>query len=329
MTAGTRHLSPAIRQGLVTTAKLAVSAALLAVLLSRTDLPGLARQVAQASLPWLAAAFGVYLAHLVVASWRWLLLLGAQGTRFAGRRLFSSYLVATFFNNFLPSNIGGDVIRISDTAGRLGSKTLATTVVLIDRGIGLLGLVLVAAVGATLSAGGKGGPLPVWPSSWLWVGLALAMAVSAPALLAPAGVGHLLQPLRVFHPEWVGERISRITDALGRLRDRPSALAGCFAGAVVVQGILVLYYAAVARALAIPIPLAHMAVLVPLSFVVQMLPVSLNGFGVREATFSFYFGRLGLPIESAMALSLLATGLIMLLSLLGAGVYVGRRGARS
>lgn len=328
MTPGSRRLPPALRQALVTTAKLAVSAALLAVLLSRTDIRGLVAQVAQASPLWLAAAFGVYLAHLAVGSWRWRLLLDAQGSPFALRQLFSSYLVATFFNNFLPSNIGGDVVRIADTAGRLGSKTLAATIVLIDRGIGLLGLVLVAAVGASLTAGSQGAALPVWPS-WLWLGLLLAVVVSAPAVIAPAGLGRLLQPLRVFHPEWVGERITRVTDLLGRFRARPLALAGCFAGAVVVQVILVAYYAAVARALAIPIPLAHVAVLVPLSFIVQMLPVSMNGFGVREATFSFYFGRLGLPLESAMALSLVATGLIMLLSLLGAGVYVGRRGAKT
>ena len=62
----------------------------------------------------------------------------------------------------------------------------------------------------------------------------------------------------------------------------------------------------------------------PISFVVQMLPVSVNGFGVREATFSFYFTRLGLPIESALLLSLVAPALMMLFSLTGAAVYVAR-----
>ncbi|HSK08465.1 MAG TPA: lysylphosphatidylglycerol synthase transmembrane domain-containing protein [Vicinamibacterales bacterium] len=305
------------------TAKIVVSAALMAALLSQTNLGGLAREVAHASPSWLLVALAVYLASLGVATWRWHLLLGAQGTRFGGRTLFCSYLVALFFNNFLPSNIGGDVVRIGDTAARLGSKTLAATIVLIDRGIGLIGLVLVAALGATLAAGGTGAPVPVWPS-WLWAGLLAAMILSAPAVIAPAGVGRLLQPLTVFHPEWVGDRITRVTDTLGRFRARPSALGACFAGAVVVQAVLVLYYAAVAHALGIPISLWHLAVLVPVSFLVQMLPVSMNGFGVREATFSFYFGRLGLPIESAMALSLLATGLTMFLSLLGAGVYVAR-----
>ncbi len=110
-------------------------------------------QVARsASLPWLSGALALYLLMIAVSAWRWGLLLDAQGVHLPFSRLSSSFLVATFFNNFLPSNIGGDVIRIADTAPAAGSKTLATTVVLIDRGIGLLGLVLIAALGATLGA---------------------------------------------------------------------------------------------------------------------------------------------------------------------------------
>ena len=62
----------------------------------------------------------------------------------------------------------------------------------------------------------------------------------------------------------------------------------------------------------------------PLSIVVQMLPVSVNGFGLREATFSLYFSRLGLPIESAVLLSLMGAALLMIFSLSGAAVYVSR-----
>jgi hypothetical protein len=67
-----------------------------------------------------------------------------------------------------------------------------------------------------------------------------------------------------------------------------------------------------------------MAVVVPMSFLVQMLPISVNGFGLREATFSFYFTRLGLPIEAALVVSLVGAGLVMLFSLSGAAVYVTR-----
>jgi hypothetical protein len=87
----------------------------------------------------------------------------------------------------------------------------------------------------------------------------------------------------------------------------------------------VAFYAAVAYSISIPIPIAQLAVLVPVSFVVQMLPVSVNGFGVREATFSYYFVTLGLPVDSALALSLLGYATILAFSLSGAIVYGTQR----
>src|SRR5205809_5988211 len=105
-----------------------------------------------ASPLWIVGALALYFLVVAIASWRWRILLVAQHLYLSFRTLFASYLVATFFNNFLPSNIGGDVIRIRDTAKAAGSKTLAATIVLVDRGIGLLGLVFVAAVGATVAA---------------------------------------------------------------------------------------------------------------------------------------------------------------------------------
>jgi uncharacterized protein (TIRG00374 family) len=306
-------------------AKLVVSLGLLGILFSRTDVGSIWAHVSHASVTWLAAGILLYALAVLLATWRWGLLCDAQRIPIDNRRLLGSYLVANFFNNFLPSNIGGDVIRIRDTAGPAGSKTLATTVVLFDRAIGLMGVVLVAAIGATAAAGAStASALPVWPS-WLWASFLIATLVGAPALIAPEGVGRLLQPLTVFHPEWVGDRISLITGTLERFRDRPSALFGGFAGALMVQAVMVLLYAAVAQSFSIPISTWHLAVLVPVSFVVQMLPVSVNGFGVREATFSFYFSRIGLPIGSAIALSLGAQALIMLFSLTGAGCYVVRR----
>jgi hypothetical protein len=110
-----------------------------------------------------------------------------------------------------------------------------------------------------------------------------------------------------------------------RFGARPVALLGCFMGAVVVQALLVGFYWAVARSLHLTIPAAHLAVLVPLSFIVQMLPVSMNGLGVREATFVAYFRMLNLPSESALVLSLLATATVMAFSLSGAVIYATRR----
>lgn len=304
--------------------KAAVSVALLWLLLSRVDSARLWTLARNASPAWLAAALGLYSVMVLASAWRWGLLLRAQNVSLPFRRLTSSFLVATFFNNFLPSNIGGDVIRIADTAPAAGSKTLAATVVLIDRAVGLIGLVLMAAIGATArprvgaAAGGLGPEM-------LWAGFGLTTMIATPAFLMPEALMRLLQPLRVVHPEWVDERLDRLSAALARFRDRPASLAGCFAGALFVQASLVGFYLAIARSLDIPIGFAELAVIVPISFVVQMLPVSMNGFGVREATFGFYFSRLGLPLESGVLVSLMGAGLTMLFSLTGAAAYVGRK----
>jgi uncharacterized membrane protein YbhN (UPF0104 family) len=308
---------------LIAVLKAGVSVALLWLLFWRVDVVRLWSVARNASTPWLALALGLYLAIVLASVWRWGLLLKAQGINLPFRRLTSSFLVATFFNNFLPSNIGGDVIRIVDTAPAAGSRTLATTVVLIDRGMGLLGLVLITAMGVTLGprlaeVTGRFGP------AVLWAGLGLAATIATPALLMPRGLARLLQPLRVLHPEWVGERLDRLTGALARFREAPGDLAGCFAGALFVQGVLVVFYLAIAHSMHIPIGFAELAVIVPISFIVQMLPVSMNGFGVREATFGFYFSRLGLPLESALLVSFMGAALIMVFSLSGGVVYLAR-----
>jgi uncharacterized protein (TIRG00374 family) len=306
--------------------KIAVSGGLLWILLTRIDVGRLWYTARTASPAWLAGALGLYLAMSAVSAWRWRVLLRAQQVRLPLRTLTASFLVATFFNNFLPSNIGGDVIRVGDTARAAGSKTLATTVVLLDRGIGLLGLMFVAALGATVAAD-PATSATVGGAGVLWLTFGVALLAAAPLVLAPNLVGRLLRPLEAIHQDWVRERIARLTTALGRFREVPGALVVGFAGGILVQVTLVAFYAAVARGLSIPISLPQLAVLIPLSFIVQMIPVSVNGFGVREATFTVYFAAIGLPAESAFALSFIGAVLIMIFSLSGAVVYVmrGRR----
>jgi uncharacterized membrane protein YbhN (UPF0104 family) len=324
MSAARTDASPS-RQYLTLAIKVAVSVILLAVLFSRLDSGRLWTIARHASPAWLAAALLLYLGTVLASVWRWRLLLHAQGVTVRSRALLGSYLVAAFFNNFLPSNIGGDVIRIRDTVRPAGgSKTLATMVVLADRVLGLMALVFVAALSASVTArAAASGGSPLW-APWLWAGFLLGAAAAAPAVLAPVGFTRLLQPLTVFHPEWVGDRIERLTDVLSRFHDQPTAIATCFGAAVLVQGSMIIFYLMVVYALRLNVTFWDLAVIVPVSFVVQVLPVSVNGFGVREATFSLYFARLGLPIESAVIMSLVGAVLLMVFSLSGAAVWFAR-----
>src|SRR6476646_3536078 len=161
------------RSLVITALKATVSIALLWLLFSRVDVARLWSVARNASTAWLLSALALYCVMIFASAWRWGLLLRAQHLIFPFRTLVSSFLVATFFNNFLPSNIGGDVIRIADTAPAARSKTLAATIVAVDRLLGLLALVLIAALGATITREvlhQAATPLSPW---LLWIGFTL------------------------------------------------------------------------------------------------------------------------------------------------------------
>ena len=302
--------------------RIAVSAAMLYFVLRSIDLTAFWQRVKGISPAWLALALAVYAGQQMIGVWRWNRLLRAQQIDVSRRTLTESIWVSMFFNNFLPSNIGGDVVRIADTAPAAGSKTLATTVVLVDRALGLGALLLVAALGAFM-ANLMGISIP--GSRWLWVASAAGAVTAISVIAMPDFVSHLLTPVRALKRPWLTERARRLEDAVARFRKAPTALAGAFGGAIVVQITIVAFYLLTAQGLSVPLPLLLGAVLVPVSLVVQMAPISINGFGVREAVFAFFFRRFGLPPDAAVALSLVSTGLVMGLSLVGGLLFARRR----
>lgn len=309
------------RQILLLAVKITVSVGLLALLLSRADLAALADRFRRMDVRWAVAALGIYVLVIWVSVWRWRVLLRVQATNVGSWTLAESFLVANFFSNFLPSNIGGDVVRVADTAPYTGSKTLATTVVLVDRLLGLVALFLVAAVGAGFAVR-RGLDLP--GARWLWVPPAVAIAVLIPALRAPRAFARLSAPLERVGGAWARERFRRLIDALERFGRDPWPLVWTTAGAFAVQSLIVAFYLCTAWSLAIPLPILTAAFVVPVSLAAQMVPLSINGLGVREAVFAFLFTRLDLGLNPALSLSLGGAAFLMLFTLSGGALFLLR-----
>lgn len=299
--------------------KLSISVGLLAMLFRRTDMSAVLARLRQVEPAWVGLALLVHTALLIVSGWRWRRLLVTQDVHASTWQLTVSCLVANFFNNFLPSNIGGDVVRVADTAGLTGSRTVATAVVLLDRALGFIALVAVAACGSLLLRHALPG------TGYLWVLLVLGAVGAAVVVSRPALVPRLLRPLTRVREEWVTERLGRIEDMLGRVGSDRGRLLQAFAGAVVVQVLVVLFYVCVARGLHVDLPLRDALVIVPVSLVIQLAPVSINGFGVREAVFSYLFKRLGHPVDAGLALSIAGAALLILTSLPGGLVFLLRK----
>jgi len=160
---------------------------------------------------------------------------------------------------------------------------------------------------------------------WLWLAMGVGAVAAIFVIAMPQLVGHLLMPVRALKRPWLDERAQRLEDAVIKFRNAPSAVLGAFAGALVVQITIVAFYLLTAEGLSVPLPIFLGAVLIPVSLVVQMAPISINGFGVREAVFAFFFRRFGLPTDAAVALSLVSTGMVMGLSLVGGLLFLKRR----
>ena len=301
--------------------KIGVSTALLVYLFRRANVGSMWAQFRQMDPLWMVAALATYAAMLGVSAWRWRLLLRMQTVDVSLGTLTRSFLVATFFNNFLPSNIGGDVVRVADTAPFAGSKTLATTVVLLDRILGLVALLSIAAVASGLAYGAG---VQLQGVGYLWAGLVVIIGA---LLFGLRNAGAMARGLRSFaagRAAAIETRVHRLSSAVERFREQPRGLWFAFAGAIAVQCLLVLFYIFAARSLAVPFPLLAASVIVPVSLAVQMMPVSINGLGVREAVFAFFFTSLGLNYSSALTLSLGSAVLIMLFSLSGGAVFLLR-----
>jgi uncharacterized protein (TIRG00374 family) len=295
------------------------------VLFSRADLGRTFGQFRQMNVLWMSAALGMYALMLLVSAWRWRLLLKVQTVDVSLATLTKSFLVATFFNNFLPSNIGGDVVRVADTAPLAGSKTLATTVVLLDRILGLIALLAVAAVASALAAAVG---VRLQAMAYVWLALLAIAAALVVFLRFPETASRMLRTIGEGRAATLQTRLHNLVAAIERFACQPRRLGQAFVGAVAVQGLLVLFYVCAARSLSVPLPLLAASIIVPVSLAVQMAPVSINGFGVREAVFAFFFTKLGFDVSSALTLSLGSAGLIMLFSLSGGGVFLLRSRAR-
>jgi uncharacterized membrane protein YbhN (UPF0104 family) len=286
--------------------RLAVSAVLIAWILSRTPFREVAAAFRSADLRFVLLAFALNPLGYLASVRRWRLLIRAQGGDATLPFLVRSFLVGVFFNNLLPSTIGGDTVRAMDISRAGGARTgvgraKAVAIVFVDRFVGLLALMLFAALSVLVS----GRLTERVPALYAWV-------------LGGAAVLGLIAGLLFVLPKIVATRFS--------FHWPGSVLARAFAWSLFLQTLVVLNGYFLSRALHVPIPLPAFFLIVPLALFVMMLPVSINAIGVRENVWAFFFAAFGVPAALGVAVAWLDYGLVLLQALVGGLVYAGRRG---
>ena len=283
---------------LKTILRVAVSAALVAWVLHRTPLGEVREAFRSADLRFVLLALALVPFGYWASVSRWRLLIHSQGGDAPFGFLVRSFLVGVFFNNLLPSTIGGDAVRAIDTARSGVGRASAVTIVVVDRFVGLLALILFAGAGLLFSGHRI-------PALYGWVaGGAVILGVAAAVLFLPSRfVGKL--PVFAFQGKGL-------------------VLAKAFAYSLVLQTLVVLNGWLLAKALHVPIALPYFFLIVPLAVFIMMVPVSINAIGVRENVWAFFFAAFGVAASKAVALAWLDYGLVLLQAIAGGVVYVLR-----
>lgn len=240
--------------------------------------------------------------------------------------LLRAYWIGSFFNNYFPSSVGGDVVRVL-ALGSLAPKAPIAASVLVERLTGVAALALLAAICLGLHT-----PAPIQLGIALWL---LVAAITGAIALIWFG-GARLPGMLARHGARAPRVVARVANKLARVatdvaayRQAPGELMVALVWSVVFYGSLVLFQFLVLRAIGSSIDLGEAAVVAPLVPLVSLLPVTANGLGLAEGAFVLFYTQMGVPADQAFAAALLRRLVSTVLSMPGGLLWLGKGHVRA
>ncbi len=287
--------------------RLSVSGAILIWLIGHTAWGPILAVMSQVRLEFCLLALALYCATQIVSSCRWRLLARSLGFQEPLRRFVALFYVGMFFNLFLPTSVGGDVVKAWQLGGRPGRRWLAALTVLSDRLSGLMALLVIACTATFV----EGGAVPEWADYLVW------------GMTGAGALGFLALPVL---GRW-SAKLRSLAAGMSLYRGHRARWAGAFLLGLVVQSASIGQVWLLGQALGLTAPLLTYAVAVPLVSLFTMLPISFNGMGVREGGLVLLLTTAGVTQAAALSLGLLWFLMLAAASCIGGGVYVlGRFG---
>jgi acetyltransferase-like isoleucine patch superfamily enzyme/uncharacterized membrane protein YbhN (UPF0104 family) len=261
---------------------------------------------------WFAFVGVFHLIGYIITSWNWRMMLEVQGKHARLWPLMNSNIVSGLFNNFLPTNVGGDVVRIRDSAigvfGTSGKNDYlsAATVVLVQRVIGIFALLLIVSVALVahsgdqlLKTGDTAMRIGIFAGVVVLVGVAAAVFLQRKMLARVAAVLDIFRGLPL-----VGKMASKFMFALeiiARYREQHAHLLRIFLSRTLLEVNVIVYYYFCTFVVAAPVGFLTVLTAAPLVIILMAIVPSINGVGVRDWGFQYFLG-LSVPVAIAFAL---------------------------
>lgn len=293
--------------------RIVASVVMLVVLFQKVHLSSLFPEWTYEQFWLLVAGLGVTAVGIVLSAIRWQAVLAALGLRSRLRTLLNHYVASLFVGNFLPSTIGGDVLRVARLSAENHESPKTFASVVLERLTGWLVLPVLTLFAFGINPGLR----ELGTATALAAGLAVATLVLLTALLLAAA--HPNVGGRLADSEGWQRFLGAVHLGLDRLRHHPSAIITVLIAGFAYQLVVVLSAFLAARALGLEsVGLTATLAFMPAVAIAQVLPISLGGLGVREGAFVLFLDPLGVERGEAIALGLLFYGMNLAVSLLGA-----------
>jgi uncharacterized protein (TIRG00374 family) len=305
-----------MRKILLNIIRVLISLGLIGYLIYISDVPEIFALMGSMKPVGIIVAFLTFLLSMVFLALRWHLLNTSYGINTPFIKLFKFYLIGLFFNNFLPTSIGGDLARAYYLARESQQKSASIGTVFLERVIGLLATLSLAFISLFWVMRYFHSRRIVYITLFIIIFISLFM-MSIMSRRIYRRFNALLSFITFYN---IGDRIIKVLDTLHYYRDKKKVLLGTYVYSLVAQFFLIVMNYVLARALELNnISFGYLILVVPITFVIGLLP-SINGIGVRDTGYILLLSRLGLQPSQILSLSFSVTIIPIVVSLVG-GVY--------
>jgi len=299
-----------LKRWILVSLKAVVSVSLLGYLFSKVDIREVQDSLGRASYAYLFFAAVVLLLQAVAGAVRWSMVIKIISSPVRLRVALQVLFIGLFFNQTLPSSIGGDAMRVWRIRHHGFPLRTAINSVLLDRLIALAALALFMLITYPVLHRLVGNPI-----------LRLAVVVVALALIMGFAVLYYFRKIpRRFHGWRITEEIRHISAEAHKVTRNPRRAIAIVTLSIAIHAMTGLAIYEVARGLGLSIGLLECVVLTPPISLITVLPISMAGWGVREAGMVTALAFAGVAAHDALIVSILLGLLLVLISIPG-GIY--------
>ncbi len=261
-------------------------------------------------------ALGTYITAV-----RWKALLNTQKVKLGAATLSVTVLIGSFFNNFLPTSIGGDVFRTYD-ASKKGKIPLgvSASVILVERFSGVVSAATYAIIALFLGFTAIGHRSVIIPIVIFFIiTIILAFLIINPSFF---GLGKISNKFKFMRK--INEKLSNVYNTLMSFKKYKGALVVVLVFSFLLQFTVILNWFLAARALGINLSLTAFIFIVPVVATIAMIPISIGGIGLRENSLVFILIAMGVTSEKAALCSLLILFMLIIMGTIGGIIYIVR-----